>query len=223
MSDQHEFHKFLIKNFTAFGLGFEGGKKLKLKALNAVPFLTIVLMLTTEYASEIEEKVRMLQIVPLLVLMGFKALIVKTKFASILSLVESTNKMLSDIGENMIIKQSHRKAMKLMTFILFLHLATSALAQIPAFLTHELTIPVWVPVPTYENSFFWLNLLIYNFCDWYAVSLSFAVDALVLYIMMSLKGYSQILKEFDPKSSLDERKRRDSFVKFMNQAYELKM
>lgn len=224
MSNQQEVHKFLIKTFNAFGLGFENGKKLTttIIVLSAVPFLTIFLMFTTEYARTIEEKVRVCQITPLFLLIAVKAINVKIKFGSIVNLIESTDKMLKEYDGNMIIKQSHNSAMKLMKFMLFINILSTVMGQISVVLTHELPIPMWIPIKSYENTFFWLNWAIYTFCGTYVILSSFAMDTLVLYLMMSFKSCSQMLLESNLKAP-SERKQKEIIVMFMRQTYDMKV
>lgn len=222
MSKNREIYKFLIKAFNAYGLGFEGGRKLTVTAvsLSAIPFLTILLMRTNDFAIDIEGRARLFQIIPLFLVMGVNALNVKIKFGSILSLIESTNKMLADIGENEIVKQSQKTAIKITKLIIFIKSLMLALGHISPFFTHKLPIPVLTPIVGCENVFFWLTWFIFTYCVSYAISLSFAMDTIILYFMMSFKGYVQVL---NMDVSKDDKKRKEIALKFMKQAYDLKM
>lgn len=224
MSDHREVCQFLINTLTKFGLGLHGGKRLKVTfiMLVTVPFLTISLMLSTDYASCIEDKVRVFQMIPLFVLIAVKALNTKVKFKSILSLIETTNGMLQGIEQNSTIKQSHNTAMKIMKFILLLNVLATVLSQVTAILSHQLTIPSWIPIVGHETAFFWLNWFIYYFCGFFVQLLTLPMDALVLNLMMTLKGYSQVLRENILELPKDNKKRKDNILQFMRQVHELK-
>lgn len=224
MYDHQEICQFLINILTKFGLGLDGGRRLKATCimLVTIPFLTIFLMLSTDYASTVEDKIRVFQVVPLFILIPIKALNIKIKFRSILSLFEATNGMLQDIGQQKIINQSQNNAIKIIKGISLLNMFSIALSSLSAILTHELMIPVWIQVVEYETVFFWLNWFVFYFCTFYVHVLTYLMDALVLYLLMTLKGYSQMLRESILEIPKDEKKRKDKIYQFMRQVHELK-
>lgn len=223
--NQQEVFSAVLRAFSFFGLDSQGKLNwaVSVVVLSAVPFCTILLMIVTDYASDVDGQIRVFQIIPLFLVVGFKAANIKTKFADIKTLIATANSMLEEIDDQKILSESFALSIKVLKTALYLNGLPAVIGQITALLTIDTPLPIWVPQRFIEHGtlFFAINWAIFTVSGVSITIISLAMDMMLINVLVTLKGYSQYLGENIEKASTHESERMRKFLKFHEQFWKL--
>lgn len=189
------------------------------------PFFSSFLAFVGIKTESIHGKMRMFQSSAVFAIITLKSINMVMKFEQIKIFTENLKSVTKKITAQEIVEKSHSQGMKIVKFILVFGFVPAICLHLMSLITRQMFMPTWIPdqLIEYKNSVFFLNWSFYTFCIFYSTVFVVAVDNLLVYSLIQLKGYSEFLSQFFDSSS-DEYKglRRDQTVKFLEDFNDLR-
>lgn len=216
-----------VLNFMGIG-SLETEKKRKFAVFFlffiSVPFHIVYLVVLDTQTSNVVDRARIIQTIPLLVGIAINAFNVKWKFREIQSLLRTISNMAKSVKNDQILQEMKSEKIKIFNFFFGVCIVSSSATQISSLVLRKTFIPMWTPdfLDGKDNVVFILNWTWETLRILYTTCLSISIDFILFFSLSSLKAYAKHLSEdIDNKNTPTTQKK--ELVERLKQYYELKM
>lgn len=228
MSKKQVDFEFFAEVLSFMGLGsLKSNRKRNFVALLiffiSLPLHIIYLVILETRTTNVVDRARILQIIPLLIGISINSLNMKWKFQEIKKLLKTIKKMTKNIKSEKILNEMESEKNKIFKFFFVICIVSISGTQIFSLVQQESFMPIWTPeiLAGHYTLVFVLNWTWETFRALYSSCLSLSIDFLLLFSLSSLKSIAKHISEDigSLKSATEKRK----LLKLLQQFYELKL
>jgi hypothetical protein len=173
-----------------------------------------------------EEKIQVIQIVPIYIIIAIKVLCASGNIQNIAVFVEQVEKASTECKNNRFSRNSHKLGMRVVKFCFFFNFFSPILFQIISLFTQKSFLPMWTPqiLLRYEKFVFMLYWTLITFCGLYCSLIVLSIDLLMIYLLFRIEGYSRSLVEKTVQFELndDDHSHKNSIKKLLEEADNLR-